>query len=360
MKTNLLLLIFTLFVLAQGCKDHLECVNPIEVADTTTTPLQRNTITGWTAKSGGITGNLISVDFPSSKIGYISGLAGVVYKTIDSGVSYQSISPLAGYDYYALDFISETIGFVGNNNGLSGGYVYKTTDGGSSWSQLSVVPHIWRCIKFLDANIGFAGGGVDNNIPAYGGKLYRTADGGQNWTEIVISNLKVVRAIYFVDSNNGYMCADQGQLYKTTDGGLTWVSKAQNFSTSIPSAQLLSNSIYFKDPINGFSLTNTVFYNDVFLMKTSDGGDSWSRVSLPSSGFTTSNTYMSILFSDANTGYIIGGNVGNNKGAILKTTDGGSTWTSMTVNSSRLFGMSLIGPSEAFSVGFDATVLKGN
>ena len=55
------------------------------------------------------------------------------------------------------------------------------------------------------------------------------------------------------------------------------------------------------------------------ILKTIDGGTTWTTLS---SG--TTNDLNSVYFTDANTGYAVG-----DTGTILKTIDGGTTWTAI-------------------------------
>jgi photosystem II stability/assembly factor-like uncharacterized protein len=58
------------------------------------------------------------------------------------------------------------------------------------------------------------------------------------------------------------------------------------------------------------------------IAKTTDGGATWQKQSIPIIGVLNS-----VYFTDDNTGYAVGA-----AGAALKTTDGGATWTPMTVS----------------------------
>ncbi|HWZ22365.1 MAG TPA: YCF48-related protein, partial [Cytophagaceae bacterium] len=312
MKIKVFILFILFFPVIYSCRKS-KC--PVPTTSTTENNLMPTSLSGY----------LLAVDFPTPTTGYISGNNGAVYKTTDGGQTYQNICPLSGYDYYSLDFVSATTGYLVNSYSTDKGNVYKTTDGGQNWVLLSVPTTQWRCVKFINTQVGFVGGGVVNDSN-YNGNLYRTADGGNTWTQIVISNLKSVTGIYFVDANIGHMSCDEGQVYVTSDGGQTWTLQNLNLNTTLPTTQLITGDIFFKNANEGYCLTRTVYYNDMFLMKTMDGGNNWSRIALPASGFTTSNSYVCIAFADNNTGYISGGNITEDKGVILKSTDGGSTW----------------------------------
>ena len=69
-------------------------------------------------------------------------------------------------------------------------------------------------ISFVDANIGFV---CSNN-----GYVYKTTNGGSSWagTEYAAGSLT---GISFVDANIGFVCSDNGYVYKTTNGGSSWL-----------------------------------------------------------------------------------------------------------------------------------------
>jgi photosystem II stability/assembly factor-like uncharacterized protein len=68
------------------------------------------------------------------------------------------------------------------------------------------------------------------------------------------------------------------------------------------------------------------------MLKTTDGGTNWTDISISSV-----NPVNDIYFTDNSTGWVAIGNVddGDNSGEIWGTTDGGTTWTNLTFNSTR-------------------------
>ena len=61
------------------------------------------------------------------------------------------------------------------------------------------------------------------------------------------------------------------------------------------------------------------------ILKTSDGGTTWTDLSI-----STTYVFWSVFFTNTNTGYIVGGQyLSGGVGIILKTTDGGLTWTAL-------------------------------
>jgi photosystem II stability/assembly factor-like uncharacterized protein len=183
-----------------------------------------------------------------------------------------------------------------------------------------------------------SGSGAPNNPTA---SLYRTTDGGQNWsltfvttvgTDTVIQNT----AMHFLDNNTGFMAVrcysdsaiyqtDYAAILKTIDGGNTWtVAYTYKPQVIYTVANPTIIDIYFPDVLNGYA----VFTNGKVLA-TADGGITWTFYNTLA---TTPLT--SIYFTAATTGYTTGGlsqysNPANAQGSIQKTTNGGSTWTSV-------------------------------
>ena len=79
-------------------------------------------------------------------------------------------------------------------------------------------------ISFVDAAHGWYGTGA--------GDLFRTTDGGATWQKIASRPGTFVRAVGFIDRQNGFIgnigtdyypgVTDTTPLYRTRDGGVTW------------------------------------------------------------------------------------------------------------------------------------------
>ena len=93
----------------------------------------------------------------------------------------------------------------------------------------------------------------------------------------------------------------------------TWTTQTSPITTTL-------NDVFFIDNSNGWAVGN----NGV-IIHTTNGGQLWT---VQQSGVT--GNLSAVFFVDANNGYAVGGSTGLTKPAI-KTTDGGTTWTNMTV-----------------------------
>jgi photosystem II stability/assembly factor-like uncharacterized protein len=138
--------------------------------------------------------------------------------------------------------------------------------------------------------------------------------------------------IQFIDEQHGWMVDADGQILATADGGQTW-----NIQFSGPSD---IKAIDILDGQQGWGV------GDGGLIHTADGGahwETWSNQVLSSIQFTTSKTGWGV---EAAQGHPDG------LGSVMKTDDGGRTWTSQgaEVNSVCISGESLgwaAGPHEA-------------
>lgn len=106
-------------------------------------------------------------------------------------------------------------------------FFYKSTDGGATWNKNNIEINEYICsITFLNTSLGFLKTGRTILWSQYNtGYVYKTNNGGISWTKVSTSK-EYGSKIYFNDESNGYMqdlLYDQGQiLLITKDGGVTW------------------------------------------------------------------------------------------------------------------------------------------
>lgn len=268
---------------------------------------------------------LLSIDFPSSTIGYIVGDGGGVLKSINGGERFIEISSPVSTPLYATDFITEDKGIVaGNNNEL-----YVTSTGGTSWTKptLPVSGFNFRDVHYVDENTVFVVAGSSSTT----GCVLKSTNGGTTWSNVTSSSMTSMYSVNFYTSTNGVASGYGGKIFYTTDGGANWTQATVNFGT-INSSGVIISMVQMASATVGYAtgfVSSTL--NTPVVLKTTDGGMTWSLLTLSATAQYNANVYTSLVIADVNTVYLVGGNVNQNTASLLLTRDGGSTWESKDV-----------------------------
>lgn len=209
-------------------------------------------------------------------------------------------------------------------------------------------PYIFTGIDF-PANqntIGFAAG---ESLTYNGnGIVVKTTNGGNTWTQMWTGSGMGIEGSSFVDVNNGFIAGwpkfAQGWsgFGKTTDGGVTWTS------------HLVSNDIYFftdvvfKDPSNGIIVGQTNFSAGVWT--TNNGGTTW----FPGTGIA--GVPYGACYVSGDTYFLV-----DNAGHIQKSTNNGSSWTTVFSQPGVLFtGIDFFNDDIGMASGDDGVIVKTN
>lgn len=181
-----------------------------------------------------------------------------------------------------------------------------------SFSQWSVSSDLPNATRYDDiVFVGNKGWTINSD-----GDIFHTTDLGETWTN-QINTGKYLRSIEFVDENLGFCGSLDSSFYKTTDGGVTWVDVADNISPKPPG--ICGISAPDNDNIYGCGIWSA----PAFIIKSDDGGNTWTNIDM--SAYATA--LVDIEFSSADTGFVTGtANPASDGGIILYTTDGGQTW----------------------------------
>jgi photosystem II stability/assembly factor-like uncharacterized protein len=247
-----------------------------------------------------------------------------VYKTVDGGIhwSLSAVIPLATL---SIQFLNTTVGYAAGqqvSGNIDSGYMttsilMKTRDGGHSWETLYVGPNggSLQSVQFLDTAKGFASELQWEDGVGYKCAFLKTQNAGKTWIKTQLETSKGAslypQSIQFVTENAGYITEIDGLIWRTDNGGLTWSTVTEFASQNAYSRFQLQ----FTDAGSGYVLSNNSGAN--YLLKSLDSGNTWS----PQSKEATTGSLFSVSFPSADTGYAVG-----NGYQILKTTNGGEDW----------------------------------
>ncbi|MBK9077539.1 MAG: T9SS type A sorting domain-containing protein [Flavobacteriales bacterium] len=166
--------------------------------------------------------------------------------------------------------------------------------------QTRPTPITLSSVRFFNANTGIAVGGY--------GTLIRTTDAGVTWSHVASGTEQWLTRIAILDAQTAVVCGDYSTVIRTTDQGLTWTT------VTTPGPLDTYHDMSFPTPLVGYLGSSSNSTNS--LLKTLDGGLSWSIVPL-----AAANNIWSVFFLTDLLGY-----AGVNDGKLMRTMDGGTSW----------------------------------
>lgn len=180
-------------------------------------------------------------------------------------------------------------------------------------------------IKFLDKDNGFVlaalSGLHDSSNWLF---VLSTNDGGVNWNQITCSSKDSAHQLPLYDLTDLFplsknvLFSKGYHVHKSIDIGKTWIDVTPKFPDSrIADLQIIDNVTWLVLAVNN-------------IYRTNNAGQSWQTVFNESIGPLNCFSFSSLNVGYANSGYInpgISGTGGVNYGNIIKTTDGGQSWS---------------------------------
>jgi photosystem II stability/assembly factor-like uncharacterized protein len=260
-----------------------------------------------------------------------------------------SAAPTNGGKQDGVFFLNKDTGWIVNGSGR----IYRTLNAGATWLQQKNAPGTYfRCVEFIDAQIGFAGNVGTGYFPGVtdANPLYKTIDGGNSWVSVTSSITGTVPtgicAIQAVNANVVYAAGRVGSppiIMKSTDGGNNWVG------TDLSAQCQMILDIHFQSPDTGYVFAGSdanIAAANASILRTTDGGSTWTNV-------YTSNRFYEIIwkasFPSKQVAYatIQSYDASTTQRYVVKTTDGGLTWNELPlVNTGiREFGVGFINDS---------------
>jgi photosystem II stability/assembly factor-like uncharacterized protein len=248
---------------------------------------------------------------------YVAGERGTFLATASGGENWK-LTPIPKMpDATHMQFLDQAngilVGFKDSVSALLGlndsvSVLFKTTDGGDHWEEIRSLPDPVKSAFFLRTNVGWA---------ATQTALLFTSDGGATW-ERVTSPGPVVTRLFFLDTLSGWAIG-KDTIYRTTDGGNSWrrarPDSMQGWITSL-------DKIVFVSPLVGWVTVTTRGPNHLsgHVLKSIDGGETWTEQFAVGEDFVDYRTFSDIEAIDEQTAWAV------SPGRVYRTSDGGEKW----------------------------------
>ena len=233
--------------------------------------------------------------------------------------------------------------------GASGGGVWKTTDYGESWNNVSdgyfASPSIGDiAVSQSDANILYVGTGSDglrSNV-IRGKGVYRSRDAGDTWEFVGLRETGHIGAVEIDPRDNntvwvaaiGQAFADNAErgVYKTTDGGATWdrvlyLSDESGFSDIelVPGNPDVVFATAWKARRKPWTIISGGEQEEGGLFKSDDGGENWRRITAGLPTGLIGKIDLAVSAADSSVVYALVEAPGD-KGGVYRSDDQGETF----------------------------------
>ena len=233
-----------------------------------------------------------SIIYAGTKSDFSAGINGKLFKSIDGGVSWDTLLVGGSYKSILIDPSNHDIIYAMPFS------IIKSEDGGKSWQ--SIIDGIrldWEtrvqslAINPKNPKVLYAG-----TAGFFTGNLYKSSDSGLSWNKTPSDSLRdgvVSIAIDPIDTNNVYAGTSwRGILWKSNDAGANW------FKTE-------SGEIGVHDICIDPRIPTKIFIGVPWLgiLKTEDGGKNWENIS---QGLPTDCSVMKIQKSSTSRLFLVG------------------------------------------------------
>lgn len=293
--------------------------------------------------------DLHGVDFVSASTGWAVG-DGILLCTVDGGRHWRQLGQPTVRPLRSVHFSSRSEGWGVAGPDLPGDrqvpatMLVHTRDGGRTWSA-QAAPMPPQSVCFTSSSDGWLASGLE---------VWRSTDGGSSWGSRPSFTLRVAAneppfqaelqcarpgaAWVRFDSNDHYAGHGPYALYATTDGGAHWNGVLSTLGAVLPSRLPGGPGSYpgpfsVIDPERAFLLGPTPAADSTGAVLISHGGSRLQFLpGIPRTRLATDSQPMSVSFTSATHGWVVGGiGTSSERGVILATVDGGRTWQSQLV-----------------------------
>jgi len=213
---------------------------------------------------------------------------GIIYKTINGGITWTELSTGApkniGTEYIVIDPLNDkivtvaTFGRIKNSSGNvfgAGLGIIKTTDGGKTWKRIDSLTSGFSAIEFSENNplnaIGIT----------YESRVLATSDGGATWNPV--NGISTLRSVGYdpqdQSGSSGLVADEVGKISKFNDNGASVISAGSiptlaNHATRVTRLVVATDGSWYA----AGHYTNNKSHQVGFIFKTTDFGNTWVKI----------------------------------------------------------------------------------
>lgn len=249
-------------------------------------------------------------------------------------------------------------GITGDNQtyfmGTTGGGLWKTSDAGISWNNVSDGYFNTGSVGAVsvsesDNNIVIVGMGespVRGVMTSSGDGVYKSVDGGNTWEHLGLEKTKHISQIiihpndpdiiYTAAQGSPYKGTNERGVYKTTDGGVTWekvlyidkMSGANDLAMDYNNPRVLYASFWDHQRLPWYVRSGG---NGSGIWKTIDGGENWKKLTIGLPKKVMGKIGVTVSRANPNLVYAI---IESDEGGLYRSEDAGESW--VLVNEDRV------------------------
>jgi photosystem II stability/assembly factor-like uncharacterized protein len=271
----------------------------------------------WVYLTSGSSAQLWYVDFANADTGLVVGATSTILRTTNSGLTWTPFNLATSTLLYKVHYVNPSTAYIGTASAVVG-RLLRTTDYGQTWTNVPgyTGTGTTRGIFFLNPDTGW----VSNSLY----EIYKTTNAGTSFALQANLGTGSIYEVKFIDALNGAAVGAAGEVFTTTNGGTTWVPNNIGYNSNVFGLGMTG--------VLGRSGGPTLLVGGVggAIASSTNWGASWT-------GQTQAlirQELRDVQFVDGQTGYAVGGSftVADSLGVILKTIDGGKTWSMLPFN----------------------------
>jgi photosystem II stability/assembly factor-like uncharacterized protein len=301
--------------------------------------LTTNGGTTWLPQTTGVVGALHGVAYYPSDPQDITavGADGIILRTTNGGATWAQQTSFTNNVLRGIAVTRTTRVAAG-----AGDNIRRSTNSGASWS-ITTTGYTLRDVCIVPGTQEVWAVGDRSTVSS--STVFYSSDAGVNWMTRTAPGSEDFSSVRFINNQYGYMgSASLGRVYRTTNGGTTWIN------TSTPPPMVRVFDLAFKDSVTGHAVGASGL--DGRISFTTNAGTNWTSQAPGLIPLTLRGIAYFPTDPDFRTA------VGDS-GAILHTTNLGSTWMRRSSGTTRdLEGVAYASASHVYAVGDLGTIVR--